>query len=399
MTIRVLCCSGSLDGGGSERQLWQLATQLDTTEFAAQIYLHYRRGSYLTQVRDRIPIHAFWDDRQPKRGLPGSIHRRQVEHLRECILAHDIDVVYDRTFHMTLVTGPACQRAGCPRVSVIVSPPSRDFGQANERFAWFKRRQLAQAYSDPQSTTLAVSEAVAEDAAQFYGIPKSKIQVLPSPVDREGVLAAAQRTDTLASESSITQQTRRVAVVGRLSAEKGQRLAIEAFAHAVRQTPQSNWRLDLIGDGPDRSQLFALSEQLGLDRQVAFHGHLDNPFPWLAAADVLLIPSLYEGLPNVALEAMVLGTAVLATNCSPSLEQLLGRGQRGLTLDSRSSELMAQRIEERFQHTAAWNQRLTAADEYVREYHDLPAWLRRMESLFREQVGDGTRASVGRQQP
>ena len=286
--LRVLCCSGSLEGGGSERQLWQLASQLDRKRFAPSVYLLYRRGHYLEQLPSDVSVTAFWSEfaEQP-RYWPGQIRRMQIRQLAEVIRELHIDVVYDRTFHMTLVTAPAACRAGVPRVSVVVSPPSADFQKSHERFRFLKKRLLAAAYRQPGCVTIAVSEEVADDAAAFYGLVRSQIRVVPNPVDIEAVRAAAGGGG--AATLGYTMRNNRIVVVGRLSGEKGQRLALEALqiANANRIQPL---HMDIVGDGPDRAELEQLASQLGISERVKFHGFMPNPYPLIRESQLLCIP-------------------------------------------------------------------------------------------------------------
>lgn len=390
MGIRLLCCSGSLEGGGSERQLWQLATGVDNQRFEPEIYLLHRRGVYLSQLPDRIPVHAFDDDLlMPRVRLPTQIHRRQVRHLASLLTHRRIEAIYDRTFHMTLVTAPAARRTGTPRISVIVSPPSRDFGRSRERFHWLKKRLLARAYRDPQCQVVTVSQAVADDAAGYYGLDPSRLITIPSPIDVAAVERASQEdcgaavADEKNSQAKPLQGGCRVVVVGRLSSEKGQRTAIEALANLRRQFPQAGWQLDLIGDGPDLSELLRLVNELRIADCVNFLGFQSNPYPFMRRADVLCLPSHYEGLPNVALEAMCLGTPVIASDCSDSLIQLLGtEHQRGLRVPVGDAAALAAAIHQRMSDPALWHERTRQAGIWVREHHGLQPWLDRMQELI-----------------
>lgn len=379
MPMRLLCCSGSLESGGSERQLWQLAVGLPAERIEAQIYLIYRRGKYLSQIPARIPVHDFSSQSLGRVArLPGAIHRQQVKHLIAILREQQIDVVYDRTFHMTLVTAAACRATGTPRVSVIVSPPSCDFVRSNERFGWLKKRLLARAYRDPHSRCLAVSDSVVEDAASFYHIPKSRIQVVLSPIDIAAVEQAAR-----AEHGATLDATFRWLIVGRLSGEKGQRLAIEAMAKLKAMRPDLPIELTLIGDGPQREALVERVKQLSLQSTVRFEGQLDNPYPWMRATNLLCIPSMYEGLPNVALEAMCLNTPVLATDCSGSLRELLA-DERGALIPVGDVDALARSLLDRIEHPQRWQARASAARKWVTQRHGLQPWLSHMQQLFEE---------------
>ena len=391
--LRLLCCSGSLEGGGSERQLWQLTRVLDRDRFCPLVYLLYRRGVYLDTLPNDVRVFDYWTQATGRAFLPGQIHRSQVRDLQKVIQDQSIQMVYDRTFHMTLVTSAACQTAQVPRVSVIVSPPSRDFTMSKERFAWIKKRKLRRAYLHPNSTTLAVSAAVADDAAAFYGIERSRIEVVPSPVD----VAEVQR---LAEVDGLNLGPgRHVCVVGRMSAEKGHKTAIEAMARLVHCASEDcasehcasqPWTLHLVGDGPDRSVLMQQVEDLHLSGQVVFHGFQANPYPLMAAADIVLIPSRYEGLPNVALEAMALRTPIVATECSPSLVELLS-DDRGVVVPVDKAEPMSAAIEQLFGNVQALQARCEVAFRFVAKHFGIQEWKRTMESIFVDRMAEHRR--------
>lgn len=377
MSMRVLCCSGSLESGGSERQLWQLAVGLPTERIEVQIYLIYRRGKYLSQIPAHIPVHDFSSQSLGRMARwPGAIHRQQISHLIATLREQKIDVVYDRTFHMTLVTAAACRATGIPRVSVIVNPPSRDFVHSNERFGWIKKRLLRRAYGDPCSLCLAVSNSVAEDAANFYNIPKARIQVVTSPIDIATVERAAQADHTETHDATF-----RWLVVGRLAGQKGHRLVIEAMAKLKAMRPDQAIELTLIGDGPERESLVEQVKQLGLQSMVRFEGQQDNPYPWIRTTDLLCIPSLYEGLPNVALEGMCLNTPIVATNCSGSVRELLGN-ERGVLIPVGDVDALARSVLDRIEHPQQWQARASAARQWVIERHRLQPWLSHMQQLF-----------------
>lgn len=378
--LRVLCCSGSLEGGGSERQLWQLASKLDRKLFSPNVYLLYRRGHYIERLPSDVGVTAFWAVYdESKRYWPGQIRRMQIRHLAQIIREQQIDVVYDRTFHMTLLTSAACRKVRVPRISVIVSPPSADFQKSRERFRLFKKWLLAAAYRQAGSRTIAVSEEVAEDAAAFYGIVRSQIQVLPNPVDIDAVRSAALSQSI--ELKSTSQPGVRVAVVGRLSSEKGQELALQALKLANLNRAQPIY-LDIVGDGPDRTKLVKLASELGVTEQVTFHGFLANPYPIIRNSSLLCIPSEHEGLPNVALEAMVLGTAVVATNCSGSLRTLIGKNERGVLVAPGDPRSLALEFSSVSPASGESNLRVQLAGEWVEKHHAIANWMQEMQSLL-----------------
>ncbi|RMF42571.1 MAG: glycosyltransferase [Planctomycetota bacterium] len=379
MTVRILACSGSLDGGGSERQLVQFVRQLHGRPYDVQVYLQYRRGIHLASLPSDVRVHDYWSSHGPRWTYPGRIRRLQIDHLADVLATEKIDVVYDRTYHMTLVTAPACQRIGCPRISVITSPPSRDLGARRERFRSWKRRLLARYYAAPGAWTIAVSQQVADDAANYYGLDRQRLLVLPNAVDARAI--ADQAAQGAMEDSSPHAWGDFWLVVGRMTPEKGQADAVRAFAqYNQRHSPYRPWSLVLMGDGPQRPYLERLVRDLGIAHRVHFLGVQSNPFPWIQAARGLVVPSHYEGLPNVVLEALALGTPVLATRCSPDVEALLAQ-DRGHLVDVGAIEDMAAALA-RLQSSPkpAAEQRL-ARQRYVQQRFGIDAWTETMRNL------------------
>ncbi len=305
--LRVLLMIGSMDGGGSEQQTLLLLRHLDRARFAPELYLLRRQGSLLGEVPADVPIHAFDGLPQARWNWPGKIHRAQVAHVAAVLADRRIDVIYDRTFHMSLIAGPAAAGVGIPRVATIVSPPSRAVPLNAGRFLSFKRRQLRAAYLGA-AAVVGVSRPVAADAAAYYRIARRRIQVIPNPVDAESL-------DRIVASGPVPPRERRytIACVGRLSREKGQAELLTALSQLAKHRPEFElpdvW---MIGQGPLAADLRASAGSLGLSERVRFLGHRDQPAHWIAAADAVCLPSHFEGFPNVMLEAMALGTPVIA---------------------------------------------------------------------------------------
>ena len=147
MPRRVLFMISSMRGGGSEQQTLLLLQHLDRSQFVPHLYLTERAGDLLPRVPADVTIHAYGDQtREPMVYVPGRMLHRQSQDLSELLERHSIDVIYDRTFHMTLVAGPAARQCRIPRVSTIVSPPELALPMVERRFIWLKRRRLARAY-------------------------------------------------------------------------------------------------------------------------------------------------------------------------------------------------------------------------------------------------------------
>ncbi|MFJ9039977.1 glycosyltransferase family 4 protein [Streptomyces sp. NPDC102406] len=106
-----------------------------------------------------------------------------------------------------------------------------------------------------------------------------------------------------------------VVCVGRLCRQKGQDVLVRAWQDVLRELPGA--RLVLVGDGPDAARLRAAAP-----RSVSFAGAVDDPVPWYRAADLVVMPSRWEGIALAPLEAMACGSPVLVTDVAGARESL-----------------------------------------------------------------------------
>ncbi|MGE8502074.1 MAG: glycosyltransferase [Pseudomonas sp.] len=114
--------------------------------------------------------------------------------------------------------------------------------------------------------------------------------------------------------------------LGSLTVRKQPLLLVEAMAQLLERGVEA--RLDMVGGGPLAEEVRARVEQLGLGQQVILHGHLSDPYPLLAAADVMVLPSLSEGLSRAGLEALYLGVPCVLRDVDGNGE-LISEGVNG----------------------------------------------------------------------
>lgn len=380
--IRVLLCSSSMDGGGSEKQLLNLLKGLDRDRFEPVLYLLYESGVLLEEVPEDVKRVAFWtENANPRWNWPGRIHRLQVQHLAKLLRQEQIDVVYDRLFHMTLITGPATERTQTPRISTIVSPPQFDLAHSEKTWITMKKIALRKAYSTA-TALLSVGAGTADNAAKYYKIPRDAFQVMLSPIDIERIDSESLMPWT---GPALRQNRKQIISIGRLSDEKGHRYLIQAFAkymNAVKMDQAPAADLHLVGDGVLRKELESLTASLNISDCVFFHGQVHGPFSLLKQCDLLVLPSLYEGMPNALLEAMACRVPVLATNTAQGAGELLRNHPLGTLVSKANADEMANAIQDRFQRPAPWLEKIDAAREYVETNHCLQAWIDNISQLL-----------------
>src|SRR5262249_8123276 len=107
---------------------------------------------------------------------------------------------------------------------------------------------------------------------------------------------------------------------GRLSREKGFDILLDAMPAVLSKLP--NARLTILGEGLLREALITHAKNLGLTSTVSFPGFKTNPWRFFRHADLFILASRYEGFPNVLLEALAIGTPIIATNCPGALQEI-----------------------------------------------------------------------------
>lgn len=169
---------------------------------------------------------------------------------------------------------------------------------------------------------IAVSETVRQDVIHHFGVNPAAIVTIYNPVDVAAIRAKAER-DVAPPAPALTAGY--MLFVGRLAREKRVDLLLRAFAKA-----ELSEHLLILGEGPRRAELETLTERLSLTGRVHFLGFVENPYPYMRHARALALPSEFEGLSLVLIEALACGTSIISTRTGPPEEILVGPLAAGL---------------------------------------------------------------------
>ncbi len=148
---------------------------------------------------------------------------------------------------------------------------------------------------------------------------------------------------------------------GRLHPVKDQATLLQAFALVAARRPA---RLVIIGEGAERDRLLALARELGVADRVDLPGFQRNPFAWMARARVFVLSSLFEGAPNVLVQAMACGTTVVSTDCPGGAREMLGDGTWGALTPVGDHTALAAAISEAMDNPMAPEELIGRANDF-----------------------------------
>jgi glycosyltransferase involved in cell wall biosynthesis len=201
------------------------------------------------------------------------------------------------------------------------------------------RRVLNNLLGRISDRVIAVSEAVKDDIMAYDGLSSDKITVLYNGVEEgrfAGVDGAGARSGLRIPTDAIV-----VGTVGRLKHQKGQKYLVEAMSMVLKEFPHTV--LLIVGDGSAGSELSELVKQRGIEDRAIFTGSRRDVPAMLAAMDIFVFPSLWEGLPNALVEAMAAGKPIIATDIKPNRE-VLGPERTGVFVPCEDSMAIASEI-------------------------------------------------------
>jgi glycosyltransferase involved in cell wall biosynthesis len=133
----------------------------------------------------------------------------------------------------------------------------------------------------------------------------------------------------------------KIIFIGKLNPMKGVHILIECFA--LLRAEHLDIKLEIIGDGPDRKKLENMTKTLEISKAVCFYGEIKDVKKHLQEADLFVLPSFSEGLPNVILEAMSSGLPVIATRTG-GIPDIIEDGSNGILVEPRNSDQLYKAI-------------------------------------------------------
>ncbi|TBH21911.1 glycosyltransferase [Thermus thermamylovorans] len=322
----------SLAAGGAERITLTLAEGLSRRGYQVDLVLARADGPLLAQIPSPLRLVDFKSGRVAQSLLPLV---RYLKRERPVVLLSSLN-------HANVVAIWARRMARVPTRLVVAEHigvlPSAAWSQTlrGKLMPFWIRNTYPWA-----DAVVAVSRGVAEELVRDLGVPREKVRTIYNPVVTEELYQKAE--EPLEHPWFRPGEEPVVLGVGRLVPQKDFSLLIRAFAKVRQRVPS---RLLILGEGPERPALEALVRGLGLEAYVEMPGFMANPYPYMRRASVLALSSASEALPTVLIEALALGTKVVATDCPYGPAEVLEGGRWGRLVPVGDEEALAKALME-----------------------------------------------------
>jgi glycosyltransferase involved in cell wall biosynthesis len=320
----------NLNAGGAERTALELLGDLSARGFKPIVFTLKREGEFLDQVPRGVRHEWGLESHQ-------NISLNSVGLMRKLlVVARESDVIVGALEHeATYFAYLAATIAHRPVIGWVHTL----MGETLRELAPIHRLIAGRIY--PRLKKLVFpSQGAADSLARLMNLERARISVIPSHIDCEYL----QRRASEPVPQWVAEVFRKPTVinVGRLMPVKG--LDILIRAHARLRGAGVDHNLLIVGEGRLRRELEGLADRLGVRASVFMPGFTPNPHVLMKAAEVFAISSRFEGLPVVLIEALALGSAIVAADCPGGPREILEGGRYGLMVRAQNEVALADGI-------------------------------------------------------
>ena len=300
----------SLNGGGAERAIVNLASALSNNGFNIELVVLTASHQYRSEVDQKVHVVNF-NQRRVICALPALlkyIYQRKPVHL------------FSIMPHLNILTYIACKLVSSPSKCIA---SERNFerpraASIKDRFIFALRKRIYPKFY----LIAAVSQGVKDDLVSTDIAKEEKIFVLPNIISSK-----FERLIDSENWNTVGRNVRLIAI-GRLEKQKNYETLLEAVA-ILNSRESGKYQLDILGEGGQREKLTNLISRLNLSSCVRLRGFQSNPEDFLSRSDVFVMSSIHEGLPNVVIQALRVGLPVVSTDCNFGPAEILDDGKFG----------------------------------------------------------------------
>jgi glycosyltransferase involved in cell wall biosynthesis len=378
--VRVLLVIDDLRRAGAQRVIAQEIRALHPrrVEFHVAVLAAARPPSFVPEL-NRLGVEP---RRVSGRGLMNPLRLSQLSRLIQTVRP---DVVHSHLTYANILGTLAAARTRRPSVASLHNV---DINQT--RWAWAKRRLEGAIVSRWATRIVVVSDAACSTTRKNFGLPAARIVILPNAVDPHSIALPSGFDRTVKRHSlGVRPGERLLCCIARLDRSKGHRYLLQALADLRRRDPGLDIRLVLAGGGPEATAVQRVAASLGLADRVDLLGVREDVAEIIAASDVLVLPSLNEGLSQGLLEAMALRTPAVVTRVGGAADLLEGGGL--WCVEPARPAALADAVYAALVDRDAACAHAKAAHALVEQRFNMPLHLARLQDLYASVAGEGER--------
>lgn len=373
----ILFYTSSLGGGGAEKHVQRVANALQDRGHRITVAVARKGGSYEEDLSDGVELRVLstgW--------LNSSTWRlvRSVRPLRRYLREQCPDIVCSVMDHVNVRLIRALRGLSNPPPSIlsVQNNPERHFGDEsdwrNRVLLWRMKRSYPHA-----DCIVALSKGVAESLKSVGLSEDEKLSIIYNAGVDNAVYDARQEPLRLETPPDGTPL---LVACGSLTRQKGYPYLLDAFGRVRDRREAELW---ILGEGDRREKIENQIQELGLEKAVTLVGFRENPFKFMAAADVFVLSSLWEGFGNVVVEAMACGTPVVATDCPYGPGEIIKHEENGLLVPPANDEALSEALLRLLRNKNLREQLAEDGQERAQDFHAETIG-RKYLSLFEEVI-------------
>ena len=325
----------TLPGGGAERVIIQLLQHIDRKRFSPCLVLFQEKGTLMKDLPSDVKLYAFIK----KDYVHGLKQLLELIKLASLIKRTKPRVIVSFMWYTNVISLLARMLCGIrAKHKVIVSERTTlSFTYGGRLIGWLRRR-VTQLLYPTADRVIAQTRQTKQELLETTHLQADRVKVIHNPVD---IQALEEISKEPIEVIWFNLELPLVLSIGRLTIEKGFEHLIRAFAQVIKEHPA---HLVILGEGKERCRLQGLVNQLGVKEWVHLPGFEKNPYKYLAHSTLFVLSSLYEGFPNVLLEALALGVPSVATRCPTGPEEIITDGVDGILVPPANESALADAI-------------------------------------------------------
>jgi len=366
--INILHLITELNIGGAEKVVAQIAAHLSKDRYNTLVSCLYDPGLVADEiVKNGIQVVDL--------GTRSKWDVRAAYQLFRLLRRENIQILHSHLFHANLLGRIAGKMAGVP--IIISTRHSVAIGG--------KGRELINRWTTGWSdVTIAVSEQVRDAEMRWTGLGPGRLVTIYNGIDTERFRSLdPKEADAFRHEFQIDQDAPLIGIIARFHREKGHSILIDASPGILDRFPKA--KILLVGEGDTRAAIEEEVHTLGLSDSIMFAGIRQDIPRVLSALDLFVLPSLWEGMPIVILEAMAAGLPVVATRVG-GIPEVVEDGVTGLLVPPRDPEALAEAIIALLQDRKRAEAMGRAGRKRVEKHFSAERMVHQTEALYEELI-------------